>query len=475
MKRKGSVNTDVQQKKSKLKNDDVCLDQSYQQNRYSNTTIQKFYLIKDAVLLSDKTGNLPIFSLDKANSKLKGAKVFYCSSYSQFWTYYNNLSEQERCFYETLLPNQLCHLYMDIEGICATNPNVKFEDLYKSLINELRMFLRLFLDSESQLNIGIIELDSSTSKKFSKHCIIKIQNCYFKNNYHCGALMRQFQKRMLEKHGMPTKGNPFYIWSEKETEFKDLSKKIFFVDLGVYTLRRQFRLLGSSKRCVPRRPLYLGTNKKLTKNDFFDCLIQYVPDTSSIHRVFHIKEPDGSEPFSCSLRTFDRLGNPISIASHQTPRQSMARNPQELITKFTNTTKSNGNGVNYNVATTSVKIILPWSLQQTLKEYFKRTYNYEITGYSLRDDRIKLETNDTRCMHKYKACGELNHKSNHVYFVVFAKTNFHFQGCYDDDTCQKGNKPCITLLGDEGHIRDKQVINALNDWYYPKDYSFKPI
>lgn len=429
------------------------LQSTYQENRNTNPNVvfKKYHLIKDAVVVSDKSGNLPIFSLDKANPKTPGAKCFYTASYDLFWQYYSGLNPNERCFYETLLPNQLCHLYGDIEGLKGKNKTVDFEDLYSNLMKELESFLKSHLKLQKETGIRIVDLDSTTAKKFSKHCIFKIDGCYFRNNYHCGAFMRRFQKYILEKYGHPAGGrNPFFIWSDKETDFKDHSNKVFFVDLGVYTLRRQFRLIGSSKRSVPRRPLYLGDKRTLTKPDFFDCLIQYVPtDTSIIKTVFHITEPDGSSPTSCSLRTFNDQGLPISIAINQMPRQQIAKTKQEI------------------TVCCGSKNSLPWQTQQVLKEYFKNVYGYTIESYTVNGSKIKFETYDTRCLNKKKMTGVTHHKSNHVYFVVFADTKQHFQGCYDDDTCN--NK--ITRLGDNGRITDAVVIDELNKWWNPTGLS----
>jgi hypothetical protein len=326
-------------------------------------------------------------------------------------------------------------------------------------MTDLIEFAKTFLKLTESQTITICDPDSSTDKKFSKHCIIKIKNGYFRNNYHCGSFMRQFQKYIITKYGDPSVGalnqNPYYIHS-----------KTFLLDLGVYTLRRQFRLLGSSKRINPRRPLYLNGLCDFTKQQFFDCLIQYVPDdTSNIKNIFYVPETDGTEPSSCSLRTFDNNGNTVSI-SGDAPLKAFGntvvvqRTPSQPIS---NSEKSNGKGS------------LPYSLQQTLKNYFKQLYDYDITNYHVGTDKIKLECNDTRCLNKLKVSKIENHKSNHVYFVIFPETKFHFQGCYDEDTCKVGNKPSITPLGENGYIIDKKVIDELNLWWFPKDFSWGAI
>lgn len=465
---------------------DRLQNEEYQRNRNENNQVfKKYYLIRDAVKLSDMHHNLPIYAFDKPNPKNPGAKWFYVGSYSRFWNYYVSLNPDERCFYETILPDQLCHLYADIEGMCQTNPNVNLPQLYSSLIAELQAFMINQLPAAKGNPVRCIELDSSTSKKFSKHCIFKIQGCYFRNNYHCGAFMRQFQKHLLEKYGLPSTGaNPFFIWSEKEKDFTDPLKKVLFIDLGVYTLRRQFRLIGSSKRCTPRRFMFLDHSPQvLQKKDFFDCLIQYVPDVSNVTTIFEINEPDGSEPSSCSLRTFDDRGNPISIAANQHPRQPLNLSPEPLaisqstlltsgFTAVTPTTVTQSaakvklDQVNDNSATLDTSSYLPAELQTMFKDYFKTNFGYEITSYTIRGDHIHFDTNDTRCMNKKRKTGEANHRSNHVYFVVYPMTKFHFQGCYDDNYCKEGSKKSVTPLGDKGKITNADLIAKINDWWF---------
>jgi len=421
-----------------------CLNQAYQDNRNFNCTYKCFYIIKDAVKVSDANGNIPIYSLDKTNPKNPGAKTFYASGYETFWHNYIGLPDYERCFYETLLPDQLCHLYADIEGYRLTNNSIDFVATYELLVSELRTFLQHHLNVTGP--VRVVELDSSTAKKFSKHCVFKIEGCYFRNNYHCGAFMRQFQKYLIEKYGLDS---VFWILPEKESP-----QKVFIMDLGVYTLRRQFRLLGSSKRVMPRSALTIN-NRALSRADFFDCLIQYVPNTSLVKRVLYVREPDGSEPTSCSLRTFDDEGLPVSIA--QQPRTPIGKGQQQM---------SPGHP-----GSTNRKRALSGELQQILTKYFKTTYDYEITSYTVGTDVIKLDTYDTRCMNKLKMTGIPTHKSNHVYFVVRPSTKHHFQACYDDDTCKK----CITLLGKGGQIVDGTVIRALNDYWIPKNNTFSDI
>lgn len=437
----------------------------FNQNRNNiHPIFRKFYLIKDAVSLSERNGKLPIFSCDKPNSKIKGAKLFYTASYERFWMFYSMLKDTERCFYETLLPDLLSHLYADIEGCKITNKDVDFEKLYLELIENLKTFMIKILGIDEN-DIRIIELDSSTDKKFSKHCIIKIKDCYFKNNFHCGAFMRRFQKSIIEDHGLPQEDNKYFIWSDKEKDFEDKTLKIFFVDLGVYTLRRQFRLLGSSKRSEVRRYMWLKDKKnQLVKEDFFDCLIQYVPPKSKIKNIYEVMEIDGSEPYSRSLKTFDEKGNPISIAqnggSGGGERQPILDIREMHLKKLKKQLDDSGGGEKRKLA------ILPVAVQQSLQKYYHKKYNYTIKSYVVSEEKIKLETYDTHCFIRQQITGDPNHTSNHIYLILYLNSHLTFQGCYNENVCkQKGKK----LLHDLGKIdvsieEGKELVDSLQVW-----------
>jgi hypothetical protein len=438
----------------------------FNQNRNNiHPVFRRFYLIKDAVTLSERNGKLPIFSCDKPKSKIKGAKLFYTSSYERFWNYYSiTLKEEDRCYYETLLPDLYSHLYADIEASKLTNKDVDFEKLYGELIEDLKKFIVKILGVDTN-EIRILELDSSTQKKFSKHCIIKIKDCYFKNNFHCGAFMRRFQKSLIENHGLPKDGNKYFVWGEKETNYTNESLKICFVDLGVYTLRRQFRLLGSSKRSEVRRYMWLKDKKdQLEKGDFFDCLIQYVPRDAKIKHIYEVMEIDGSEPYSSSLKTFDEKGNPISIAQNGS---SSARQPILDIKTMNLKQVKRKLDVEYQRDPKKTKklIILPLPVQQALQKYYHKKYKYNIKSYVISEDKFKLETYDVHCFIRKELTGDPNHTSNHVYLILYLNSFLTYQGCYNENICKQKKK----LLHDLGKIDEtieegRDLIKVIKEW-----------
>lgn len=126
---------------------------------HANVLTRKF-VIKDAVNISVENGGLPIYACDKV-SKTVGAKEFYTGSYDKFWQLYQKLPVGQRCFYETLLPEQPCHLYIDMEGEKVKEMNIPYESLSIKLLHELLNFMATFLCiTENTNSFRIVELDS---------------------------------------------------------------------------------------------------------------------------------------------------------------------------------------------------------------------------------------------------------------------------------------------------------------------------
>ena len=121
----------------------------------------------------------------------------------------------------------------------------------------------------------------------------------------------------------------------------------------------------------------------------------------------------------------------------------------------------NKNNANANANNNTDETIMPQKLQQMLKLFFSKTYGYTITGYVVSQNKIKFETNDKRCMYKKQKFGIDEHKSNHVYFVVFTNNLYHLQGCYDSGDCSENGVPGVTNLG---FINDNKIVEEFRQW-----------
>ncbi|WOL10079.1 DNA-directed primase/polymerase protein isoform X4 [Canna indica] len=102
-----------------------------------------------------------------------------------------------------------------------------------------------------------IELDSSTTEKFSYHVIIRIPNIAFKDNSHVGAFVFEVCSRISSQRGSNSQLGKLYI--AKDSTSSDLQ---LFLDSAVYTRNRCFRLAFSSKA---------GKNSFLLPTGHFKC------------------------------------------------------------------------------------------------------------------------------------------------------------------------------------------------------------
>ena len=164
-----------------------------------------------------------------------------------------------------------CKLYFDLEFKKKLNPNVNSSELmhkFKAhLVKDLVESFDLIVDDSD-----ILDFDSSTEEKFSRHLII---NLVFKNNVHVGNYVRSFCSKFEEQNA-----NVMVILSDKEGDVG------LFVDHGVYTKNRNFRLFLSSKFGKNSILKFEPSNNcvelsdKSDKEIFLSSLITFCPNNS---------------------------------------------------------------------------------------------------------------------------------------------------------------------------------------------------
>lgn len=375
-----------------------------------------FYKIDHAYDFSVKKGLLPLFALDKSNPKNQGSKVFVVAGYDRFYAKYASMKPEERCFYETILPLP-CHLHVDAEYIREKNPSKDQKWIDSTIRDEIILFMIELGIIKSADMVKVLALDSSNVKKFSKHYLFIMKDgTRFKNNYHCGAFMRRLKNRMLKKYGEDRNTNPLFAWSvrKKESEQNDPEKALDLVmDICVYTFRRQFRLLGSTKRLGPYRPLLLegddNNNFHLSKDLFYGSLIQRIDDYSTLKLVQCLEE-NGEEPVSTSRKREkgDRLRTRLNYPSQGviSSRESFRSDPPPPFMS---------------------------RLGRHLADLWQRKTgsgcDLRFSYYSSEYQTMRFESSSKFCLIK----GE-PHTGNHVWFRVYLRTCTFVQGCYSEKT-----------------------------------------
>lgn len=179
---------------------------------------------------------------------------------------------------DTHFSSSLYHTATDLEFSKEANPDTTEEDsaeLLEEFIAELSAeFLRIYeIDVHRSC---IVDLDSSTEQKFSRHLIVHLpNNALFADAIAAGRFVRVLVGRLAEESATgqleevrPVLAKHLFVNTKpKLSSLRDSSESghslastpesvdsreiTCFVDMGVYTRNRLFRLLGSSKYGKP--------------------------------------------------------------------------------------------------------------------------------------------------------------------------------------------------------------------------------
>lgn len=135
----------------------------------------------------------------------------------------------------------------------------------------------------------VLELDSSSATKFSRHLVLRLSGAALASNAHAGALVRELCRRAAAARATDPRAAALFVRDKDGGE-------TMFIDTAVYTRNRAFRLFLSSKagknevlQCTGR---FWGAAAATQRDTFFASLILDVPSGS---RLLHCFEPDEEE------------------------------------------------------------------------------------------------------------------------------------------------------------------------------------
>ncbi|NXD02673.1 PRIPO protein, partial [Certhia familiaris] len=236
-----------------------------------------------------------VFALEKNTQS--GQRFYLVTTYKELWFYYTK--GHKTCLmhcYEVIPENEACKLYFDLEFYKPANPDADGKSMVMKLIELVSQKLKELYDVNCSSE-DVLNLDSSTDEKFSRHLIFLPQKTVFKDNTHIGNFVRTILQpaiRLMESRAavIPTeeaghvfqcsagagldssltnltaaeedsKVQPAIVHETKDMEIPhqeenlDFSflivndkegNKQLFVDLGkFYTKNRNFRMYKSSK------------------------------------------------------------------------------------------------------------------------------------------------------------------------------------------------------------------------------------
>ena len=219
---------------------------------------------------ADRLGGAPVWALEHDRS---GRRSYIVASFDDFWRRYRTLQAPFRHHYELIRDQRPCHLYFDLEYQRETNPQADGEAMVQTLLTEVALALKALPGSPEVANV--IDLDSSTDKKFSHHLIVRLRECAFADNLHAGRFVHAMCVDLLrrsndEPHAAALFVSPAAPPQQSDTRTSDTNashgldaaapetaapspppppsaQRVSFVDLSVYSRNRCFRLYKSSK------------------------------------------------------------------------------------------------------------------------------------------------------------------------------------------------------------------------------------
>ena len=390
--------------------------------------------------------NVHVFSTECNEIGKEGKRKFIVTTYKEFWYKLNRVDPEKRNFYELIREGCACKLYFDLEFDREQNAEINGDDLVSILIKFVCELLQTVFSVKCDQS-SVLDLDSTSTKKFSRHLIFNIPNVVFRDN----AVVGQFVKHTVDRIHQTSKTRP----ELQALLVKDKEGLKCFVDSCVYSRNRNFRTYGSTKA---------GKCSFLTVSDSN----MHVPIGQSFktreERIFYASLV-GNVQYSDRTRilTWEESKEPGNSSSSSGYKDSASK------MKYNGIIPQNYSGPS----------LFP-ECDHFIKSLLSRG---GVQGYIRRwvwFPEVKLLTYE---IGKNRWCEFIGraHKGNHVYFVVDFKTNCYAQKCHDPECRIKFNpmfRPLpnyVISLDNEnenpylGSISDSDMINSLEQYERSKD------
>ncbi|XP_030448880.2 uncharacterized protein LOC115671456 isoform X2 [Syzygium oleosum] len=335
-----------------------------------------------------------------------GQRRFLVSPYQEFWKRYNDMDPKLRHHYEVIQEGLPCHLYFDLEFNKRENGDKNGDEMVDLLIV---VVFEVLLDKYSiQGNEEwVVELDSSTEEKFSRHLILRIPMTAFKDNSHVGAFVSEVCSRISSARETDKRYEKLFVKKDSST-----STCQTFVDTAVYSRNRCFRLALSSK--AGKSSVLLPTGrfkcKDMCEEDMFMASLICSMDVDCQKLLVCKMELDCAKTLQFETEVNGDFGrhslalqelNFNSFPSDSSANYFIGKSPFPLLDKFIESVAS--------VGTVSGKI-RSW---YWFSEHGLMVYSMSRNRFC---ERIGRE-----------------HKSNHVIYVVDLNWAAYYQKCHDPD------------------------------------------
>ncbi|KAF6261704.1 hypothetical protein COO60DRAFT_1699647 [Scenedesmus sp. NREL 46B-D3] len=359
-----------------------------------------------------------------------GQRVFIVSSAELFWQHYKALPVADRHHYEIIRQASPCHLYFDLEFCPASNPGLDGAALVVLLLAGVAQQLQQLFGVPWHDSYAL-ELDSSTPHKFSRHLLVRLPGMAFADACHAGRFARLVLLRLLARGGHSSQACGLLVRNREGDGFSA------FVDMGVYTRNRAFRLYLSSKygkaACLRLTNRFGGAT--LDPQAAFGWLLISVlhHTSSSCLAPLAAAAAAGSAELAAqrqqqwhkgaaasSCRTGEKPGKSICTSSSSSSSLGKASKVQRL-----EVTGQQGSSLR---ATACQRQQQGGGVQGQVRSW------------------LRLPGSLVLNMKHNRWCGNVEraHKSNGIYYVADLREGTYYQKCYDPE-CRSYRSACMPL------------------------------
>ncbi|OWA55074.1 DNA-directed primase/polymerase protein [Hypsibius exemplaris] len=358
----------------------------------------RLQLLRSSRVRRERLRGLHVFAFETGDLS-EGRRRYLVTSYEHFWHTYKQVDAEWKHHYEVILEGVPVKLYFDLEFEREMNACHNGEEMVQMFLAEMEIvFQELY--SLPLPRDDLVQLDASTTSKFSQHLIFP--SVLFHDLHHVGLFVRYLCYRILHPVVQPSSSTLEVSSQGQNLLIKDKSgSRNVFVDQGVYTKNRNFRLFQSSK---------LGKTNPLVLTA--DCPLQEKTDREVffLSLICNVTVPP---PKNVAILTFDSDKYPLPENQHFTQTRTGANSlaPSQ--------TGSSGSPFP-ELDRFFEEVITMGGAQGRIRQwqYFPDTHTilYAICG-------------------DYKYCERIgrHHKSNNVLFVASLPTGMYHQKCMDSE------------------------------------------
>lgn len=383
-----------------------------------------------------------------------GDRLFLVAHPQVFWHYDCRRIMKHRCTYEIIPEYSVSKLYFDLEYEIAYNQNCIGNEMVETFIRVISYYIKKVFGIECNRK-HVLDLDSTTNVKFSRHLIFQLPMAVFRNNFHIGNFVkyvcneiksscnvtdipanndiRPCANNILSKCELVTNVSSLIV-SDRNGRLK------LFCDEAVYTKNRHFRLFQSTKY-GQNAPLLISTqnmfypsggDSNVDETIFLNSLVTFVATESDAN--FRILE-FCTTPASNNQTRY--IATPNEVVSNSVQPIS---SPYPFVDNFVQKLVSPGHIWRSAFFTTSDVIV------------------YDIVG------------------NRY--CGNIGreHRSNNVKYIVDIKECCYYQKCHDPDcfkyrsrTIKLPPELCFLLEDDSDFTEDYNLTNFQGHFDIPDE------